>query len=226
MQLLKSRSGKKQHKQYVNQNPIEAITSIATGIKDSAVEDLGKASVNDAWDQILRGEAGHKSHDSHDSHSNGHQAASHGDLSEGEAINFEELSEKAHEITEQGHEFIREIVHAGEKADAKNSQEIEIRMHEILIEIRKLSESSAQLQEKVEVITMEQTGEEVGVYHLNFLEQMLSFIHELRMNVDDSLAWFGALRSKKAARQYGTMAKKHGTSFTLSNERQVSTQVG
>ena len=73
---------------------------------------------------------------------------------------------------------------------------------------------------------MEQTGEDVGIYHLNFLDKMLSFIHELRMSVDDSLAWFSAINGKKQARQYKSMAKKHGTSFTMNNERQVATSVG
>jgi len=46
------------------------------------------------------------------------------------------------------------------------------------------------------------------------------------MNVEDSLAWFQALRSKKASRQYGVLAKKHGASFMLSGERAPVTQTG
>jgi hypothetical protein len=222
MNLPKIRSSKKKEKHYTNEGILESLGGIATGIKDSAVDELGKASVNDAWDMLLGGDSAEPSHDSHGSHSTSHG----GDLSEGTDLNLAEIGEKAHEITEMGREFASNIIHAGERADAQDSQEIQIKMQEILIEIKKLSESSAELQEKVEVITVEQTAGNPGVYHLNFVEQMLSFIHELRMNVDDSLAWFGALRSKKAARQYGSMAKKHGTSFTLNNERQVATQVG
>lgn len=213
MQLPKIKSGKKEKKQYVNQNPIESLISIGTGVKDSVVEDLGKAGVYEAWDELLNTEL--KPHKD-----------THGDLSEGHEIDLSETKEKSHEITEIRHEFASEIIHAGKRASSEASAEIEMRMHEILIEIKKLSESSAELKDQVEVITLESTADNPGVYHVNFLEEMLSFIHDLRLNVEDSLAWFSALRSKKAARQYGSMAKKHGTSFTLSNERQVSTQVG
>jgi hypothetical protein len=214
MQLPKLKTGSKKPKQYVNQNPIEAIVSIGSGIKDSVVDDLARGGVSEAWDELLlKGEA--KSAES-----------AHGDLSEGHEIDLSEVKEKTHEITEMGHEFASEIIHAGKRASNEASAEIETRMHEILIEIRKLSESSAELKDQVEVITLESTADDPGIYHVNFLEKMLSFIHDLRLNVEDSLAWFGALRSKKAARQYGSMAKKHGTSFTLSNERQVATQVG
>lgn len=99
-------------------------------------------------------------------------------------------------------------------------------MQEILIEIKKLTESSEELKDEIDVVSIEQAGEDPGVYHVNFLEKILSNLRDLRLNVEDSLAWFSSLRSKKAARQYNSMAKKHGTSFTLSGERQVATQVG
>lgn len=215
MNLPKIKSNKKERKQYVDQNPFELI---AGGIKTTVVDDLGKASVNDAWDQLLLNEDKNEQHKQHNPQG--------GDLSAGEQLDLAEIREKAHEITEQGREFVAEIVHAGKNADSETSQETKIKIQEILIEIKSLSNSSAQLQKQVEVVSMEQMGENPGIYHLNFLEQMLSFIHDLRLNVEDSLAWFGALNSKKAARQYGAMAKKHGTSFTLNNERQVATSVG
>ena len=95
-----------------------------------------------------------------------------------------------------------------------------------MIEIKQLAASSKELKEKVEVIAVEQIGEAPGVYHLNFVEQILQWIRDARMNVEDSLAWFHALRSKKAARQYGVLAKKHGASFMLSSERASVTQTG
>lgn len=219
MNLLKLRGSKKERKQYVDQNPFEII---ADGLKSTVVDDLGKASINDAWDQLLLND----SDDSHNDSESHHAPANHGDLEEGTEFNLSDLKEKAHEITEMGREYVSEIIHAGERANAHESREISVKIQEILIEIKQLAISSGQLQKQVEIIAVEQMGEDPGIYHMNFVEQMLQTIREARMNVDDSLAWFGALRSKKAARQYSSMAKKHGTSFTLNNERQVATQVG
>lgn len=213
MQDLKTSQARKKPKTYTNQNPIEALASVGTSVIDSAKYDIGKAGINEAWDELLG-----KDHDQ--------STKGHGDLSEGAELNLEAIEQKSIEITDQGRQFRSEIIEAGKRANAENTQEVQVKMQEILIEIKKLSESSEELKEQVEVISLEQTGEDLGVYHVNFLEKMLSYINNLRLNVEDSLSWFTSLRSKKAARQYGSMAKKHGTSFTLSGERQVSTQVG
>lgn len=216
MLLPKIKTAKKQPKQYVDENPIEALRSIGAGVKSTAL-DQGKEAVNDAWDQLLgidRDNSGQS------------QAQKGGDLLAGEELDLAQIKREVHRITEQGQEFVREIVHAGKNASAENSGEIQVKIQEILIEIKQLAKSTKEVQAQVEVISVEQTTRNKGVYHVSFLEQMLGFLRDARMNVEDSLAWFKALRSKKSARQYGVLAKKQGTSFTLSNERTAATQTG
>jgi hypothetical protein len=190
---------------------------VVSDIRDSVAKDLGTGGITEAWDELFKTDVKsiEKSHDS-----------TQGVLSEGAELDLETLGDKRVELTELGREFASEIVNAGMQAETENSQEIQVKMHEILLEIKKLSESSVEMKEQVEIISMEQTAEDPGIYHVNFLENMLSKIRDLRENAEDALAWFSALRGKKAARGYRSMAKKHGTSFTLSSERQVSTQVG
>lgn len=209
MQLLKSKSVKKELKQFISENPFESIGGIGKGVIGALKEDLVKKGVYEAKDEIA-----------------GLKETHGGDLSQGNELDLSEIKHAVHEITEMGHEYVREIVHAGRIANAENSQEIQVKMQEILIEIKQLANSSELLKKQVEVVTVEQATQKPGKYHVNFLEQMLSFIRDARMNVENSLAWFSALRSKKAARQYGAMTKKHGTGFTLSNERNAATQVG
>jgi hypothetical protein len=214
MQFPKLNSGaKKKPAQYLDQNPIEALTTIGSDFIDSFKNDVGKASVKDAGEQILGTE-------------NPQKNSRGGDLEPGHEISLEQAKHEIHQLTEMGHEFSQEIVHAGRKANAENSREVQIKIQEILVEIKQLANSTKDLQAQIEVISMEQTTSNADAYHVNFLEQMVRFLRDLRMDVDDSLAWFSALRSKKAARQYGTLAKKHGTSFTLSNERSAVTQTG
>lgn len=215
MLLPKIKTAKKQPKQYINEGPIESLLTIPTEVKDSVVNNLGKSFVTDAWDQMFGLEP----------KKNGSQSKS-GELTAGQELDLANVKKEIHKITEQGQDYVREIVHAGKNASAENSGEIQVKIQEILIEIKQLAKSTKEVQAQVEVISVEQTTRNKGVYHVSFLEQMLGFLRDARMNVEDSLAWFKALRSKKSARQYGVLAKKGGTSFTLSNERTAATQTG
>lgn len=206
MQLPKLKSGKKEPKQYINQTPFESLMDIVTEAKKSTIDDLGRKPITDARDQMF--------------------GFNSGELSAGQELDLSNIKKEVRKVTEQGEDFIREIIHAGKKADSENSREIQVKVQEILIEIKQLAKSTKQVQAEVEVISSEQTTQNAGVYHVSFLEQMLSFLRDARSNVEDSLAWFKALRSKKAARQYGVLAKKHGAQFMLSSERAAVTQTG
>jgi hypothetical protein len=212
MNLLKLKGGKKEPRQYIEENPFEALQKIGADVLKSAKQDVAKSTVTEAWDQFLN-----RDHEGH----NG------GEMHAGQEVDLEELKKKEKKgHAAPGDEYHREIANVGKSEQSGENREIQVKVHEILIEIKQLANSSSQLKQKVEVAAIEQMGENPGVYHLNFLEQALQWIRDARMNVEDSLAWFQSLRSKKAARQYGAMAKKAGTSFTLSNERTVATQTG
>ncbi|MBI2613380.1 MAG: hypothetical protein HYW62_01280 [Candidatus Levybacteria bacterium] len=155
-----------------------------------------------------------------------HQAS--GDLHEGEELNLEDLKkenkEKLH--IEGGIDYAREIVHVGEKAVNRENRELENQLREIMAEIKKLADSSRELQTQFKEIAVEQHIAKPGKYHKSFFTWMLSMISAARQKVEDSGAWLTAMQSKKKSREYGAMAKKHGTTFSLSNERVVATQVG
>lgn len=213
MNIPKLKSGKKEPKQYISENPLEALAAIGGDVVKSIKQDVGKDSVYDAWDQFLGVPGAQRSE-------NG------GEMAAGQEIDLETLKGKVVEVTEDARDYVREVVHAGEKRVGQDSREIQVKIQEILIEIKQLVNSSTELKEKVEILTVEQIAEAPGTYHLNFFEQILEWLRDARMNVEDSLAWFHALRSKKAARQYGVLAKKHGASFMLSHERAAVTQTG
>ncbi len=66
-----------------------------------------------------------------------------------------------------------------------------------------------------------------GIYHLNFYEQLLSFIKTIRMQVEDSRTWLALSNQRKKKKMgYWGMYKKHGTTFGLSTERTLATQAG
>ena len=209
------RKTKNRVRQYIYKNPIEQILGIGRGVGQTDT-DLGKSAINlNNWDEYLelinnRGK---------------HQES--GDLSEGQELNLKELhgkkKEKAH--IEPGIDYSRQIVHAEERIATSENQELEAQLREIMAEIKKLTDSSKELQIQFKEIAVERVVKP-GKYHKSFFSWMLSMVRIARMKVEDSGAWLAAMHSKKKSREYGAMSKKHGTSFSLSNERVVSTQVG
>ncbi len=210
---MKPKANKKQSKQYVDQNPVESFRGVGSSFIKSLKNDVMEGSVHDAWDQMVSAPGATEANKS-------------GDLSAGEELSLEKLEKQVVQITDQGREYVKEVIRASEISTKNDSQETEVRMQEILIEIKSLTKSSKQLERKVAVEVIEQGIADPGVYHMNFLDRVLSSLRDVRETVEDSLAWFNALRSKKASRQYGALAKKKGTSFTLSSERVVATQTG
>ena len=159
MQLPKLKSGgKKEPKQYIDENPFEALMGMGSDVVKSIKTDVGKDAVFDAWDQFLGAD---KSHDG--GHSKGEQEMHAGE--EVELGHGEDKSEKhAKPHVEAGNDYHRDIVHASERGVSSENQEIAVKVQEILIEIKQLANSSGELKEKVEVLTIEQIGENPGVY--------------------------------------------------------------
>lgn len=153
-------------------------------------------------------------------------------LFEGQEVSLIQLQEKKKELSqiEVGIDYLknysREISHVGERAVNHENREIETQLRELMAEIKKLADSSKELQVQFKGIAVEQHSAKPGKYHKSFFSWLLSVIRSARAKVEDSNAWLQAMHSKKKSREYGAMAKKHGTSFSLSNERNVATQVG
>ena len=206
-------------KQYVNKNPIEQLVGIGGGVAQAGA-DLGKSVINlDNWDEYLGITSIQEKQKKHQAY---------GDLSEGQEINLQNLHEKKREIThiEPGIDYSKEIVHVGENTATSGGRELEGQLREIMIEIKKLTDSSKDLQTQFKEVAVEQHVVKPGKYHRSFFSWILSMIQIARQKVEDSGAWLAAMHSKKKSREYGAMAKKHGTTFSLSNERVVATQVG
>jgi hypothetical protein len=155
-----------------------------------------------------------------------------GVLEAGKAVSFAKYQEEVREQEEKiqnieaGINYVQEIVHVGEKAASRENHEIEAQLREIMAEIKKLADSSKELQSQFRTIAVEQYVATPGKYHKSFFSWLLSIVRTARAKVEDSSTWLQAMHSKKKSREYGAMAKKQGTSFTLNNERAVATQVG
>lgn len=189
----------------------ETVKNIGNELKKSLTEDLGKGIVADLWEQLLTPNPKNTQKKS-------------GDLEMGEEIDFRETKVQA---IEPGIEYIREIVHAERRIHAQTDQETKAKIQEILIEIKKLTASSKELQIEFKDVAIQEVPVNAGRYHSNFMEWVLSMVRSAQERVDSAISWTSALKGKKNQKQYWSLYKKYGANnFGLSGERAVATQVG
>ena len=220
-QLLTKPQAKTKPKQYVDTNPVEALLNLSSSVKDSFANDLAKPLKGDFINQLLG--FGDKKND----HTSESSSAS-GDLQPGIELDMRSLErkKKEHMSAAPGIDYHREIVHSERKIHAENQQELQQKMQEIVIELKKLTDSSKELQIQFKDVAITQRVIKPGKYHVNFFEWVLATIRQARAKVEDSAHWMQALSKKGNKKSYWGMFKQHGTSFGMSNERQVATQAG
>lgn len=154
-----------------------------------------------------------------------------GDLNEGEEISFakakQEKAEKLAKI-EPGDNYHRDIIHAETMHVRKENQEMKQQLEGIRSELAKIVEASKELETAFKEVAKESITRTVtpGKYHVNFFEWMLMTIQNARVRIESSASWVNALSNKKSKRDFWSMAKSHGTSYSMSTERSISQQTG
>lgn len=221
---------KRKPQQYANDNIIEALRSIPSGVAQSGVDFLKDTVSLDEWKVY----AGYEE-------TGGKRERVSGDLFEGEELNLKELK-KLNELKKQtaeekkdkildidpGYNYRDQILNREKKSSQRHSQETLNKIEQILAELKKIVDTTQELRVQFKEVAVTQTVVNPGKYHESFFEWLLSIVQNARMKVEDSGAWLAAMHSKKKSREYWAMAneKVGGTSFSLSSERVVATQVG
>ncbi|HSX40071.1 MAG TPA: DUF5660 family protein [Candidatus Saccharimonadales bacterium] len=216
-QPLQAKPKQQKKQQLVDQNPIEAIRDIGSGVKQAGT-DFAKDSFSDMWDQIFGG-AGKSEQSSHQKS---------GDLQEGVEFDLSSLEHKVKELAdaEPGIDYKREILHAEAKIASENQQDIKMQVQEIMVELKRIMETSQELAIEFKDVSVMQAPQKAGIYHTHFFAWVLSSLRAARQRVEDSAGWLSAMKGKSNKKGYWGMFKKHGTTFGLSNERAVATQAG
>lgn len=153
-----------------------------------------------------------------------------GDLSEGEAVSLQEPSEKPQPVTIEHREYFRSIQRPEQQVEQRENMETRQQIEMLQSEIKKLIKASKEMEtafkQVANQVTVESAPQEVGKYHVNFLEWVLLTVRSARIRIEEGQTWMSLFASKKKQKGYWAQAKKHGTSFTLNNERTAATQTG
>lgn len=208
--------------QHIDQNPIEAITHIGSGVANSFGADLLKGGANDFWKQVLGETASDKNPN-----------AKRGVLQEGQELSLSEMDQyqehKANPDIAPGIDYRREILYGSEQISRREGQVLARQIESIVIELKGLAAASQELEIQFKDVVVEQRITKPGKYHQSFFTWVITMIQSARARIEDAGAWLSAMHSKKGKKQqqnYWQMFKKHGTTFGLSNERVVATQTG
>ena len=200
-----------------NNNPIEALRDAGVdsvkAVGNSIKSDLIQAGGEDFISQLLGIERTKQTKETS------------GELKEGEELVLVEKEEKRVNI-EAHIDYRREIIHAETRINHQENAELRARMDELRIEIAKLAESSGELQAIARDINLDTLPENPGKLHVNFFEWIILQLKAARIKVENSVSWSNAVLGKKGKKDYWNLAKKHGTSFSLSGERAVAQQTG
>lgn len=76
----------------------------------------------------------------------------------------------------------------------------------------------------IEKVVLQPLPEKAGVYHIRFLEILLSFLKALRAKVGEAKTWLAAMMTKRKKRGslFLALSKKKGTQYSLSSELQTA----
>lgn len=155
-----------------------------------------------------------------------------GELEEGQEISFakkqaEKKSEKRASI-EPASNYHRDIIHAETMHVQLENRELREKLESIQVELKKITQTSKELEVTFKAVSKETLTRTVkpGKYHVNFFEWMLLTLQNARVRIESSASWISAISSKKSKKDFWSLAKSHGTSYSLSSERAVAQQVG
>ncbi len=191
---------KKKQTHYKNDNVLEALSSVPSGVASTTVTEFGKIGAD-----IVSAFLG--------------STPRSGELKPNQPI---ELGEKQPEQAPVQPQRIETISKPNvDVLELETKKQLEA----IRAELKALIASLKNLHQEVQTAVSQEVVNP-GVYHLNFFEQLKTFIKVLRQQIEDSRTWLAAFTTRKKKIGYWGMFKKHGTTFGLSSERSLATSAG
>ena len=179
----------------VNNNPVETLRNVGGGIADgigSSMRDLGTG----FFDQML------------------------GVNTPDRSSHKESPSSKEHSSERS---FSREQKNIWSFQQEQETRTIRSLVEQLKQEIKLLKQADSSLIQEVkdiEKITLESLPSKPGIYHIRFLELLISILKTVRAKISESRTWLMAFQSKKKKRgsAFSSLSKKKGTQFSLSQE--------
>lgn len=193
---MASTSGSKYKWTNQNKNPLEALHNVGSDIvaeTASSIRDIGTG----VFDQLL-------GVDKSPSHS---------------------TSEKAHHNSDEkprrsGNRELKTVWTFQQEQETRTIRSLIEQLKQEVKLIKQADQSLMSEIKDIENLTVDSLPSKPGIYHIRFLELLISILKTLRAKINESRTWLMAFQSKKKKRgsAFSTMSKKKGTQFSLSQE--------
>lgn len=112
--------------------------------------------------------------------------------------------------------------HSKEIATSQEIQQLTALIRQELKELRRVDNAISSEIKDIERTSLEYQSEKSGIYHVRFLETILSIIHDLRLKVSEGQTWLTAINNRRNKRGYSALSKSKGTQYSLSSEHSVA----
>lgn len=197
--MMPQTNTKKKSHTYTSDNVLEALRGVGSSVGKTIAKDVVVKGAGDILSSLVG-------------------APKSGELKQNQSIEFPFVKEAPMAIPMRK---IERTPVSFSQEDIQTKQQIEA----VRKELKALSESVKNLNQDVRKTILE-APVAPGVYHMNFYEQLRTYLQALRLQIEDSRTWLTAMTTKKGKQGYWGMYKKHGTTFGLSGERSIATSAG
>jgi len=204
---------KRNQTQITRQNVLESLKDLGTGTSIQA-KDFLKSTSEDFFNELL-GLTSPKVKRS-------------GELSPGENIQISEVLSGREEENQKSKKQIRfenRLIHEESRVLKEKSSNLRVELQAVMEEVKKVSESTQNLAEATQVSIMT-APVEPGIYHINFFEQILTFLQSFRKKIDLASSWLQSTNKRAEKKNYWNTYKKKGSSFLLSPDHYLSRSAG
>lgn len=198
---MKSSSGQKSNQSPIVKNPLESLREVSTDVVKSASSSIGGIGTG-IFDQLLGIDQSEYKYNPESLKPKPEKK-----------VNFAPRREfKTIWSMQQEHEA-RAIRHLLEQVKK------EVKM------IRQADSALLQEVKDIDKLTIELPENASGIYHIRFLELVISILRTLRIKINESRTWLATFKGKANKKGYKALSKKKGTSFSMSQELTASRSV-
>ena len=151
-----------------------------------------------------------------------------GELRPGQQIEMNDvLSGKEAQISKEKRQlnFEKRLLNEEKLATREKSQVLRIQLQSIMQEVKKVAESTENLAESTQA-SIVAAPVEPGVYHIQFFENLLTFLKSFRERIDLASTWMESANKRAEKKNYWNTYKKKGSSFLLSPDHYLSRSAG
>ena len=144
-----------------------------------------------------------------------------GELKPGESV---DINAQQKEKSKQP-QIDRSLLNEEKARVQQRTNELRMQIKALMDEVKALADSTADLGNELKIAAM-QAPVDPGVYHVQFLEKLISFIKSFRKKIESASVWLHTANQRAQKKNYWSMYKKHGAKFLLSGEHYLTRSAG